>query len=184
MPTMVVSLPRATEFNQVLTLDLKFRPDEKPILYMIDMFSRLTLGDYVKDKRPENIAAKVIERWIGNGMGLPAMIHTDGGTEFRGIFHDVASILGVLLTATAGYAPYQNSLNERNHSTVDRTMVKYLRDNPKMDKRQCLWMACNAKNTLAMHNGFSSYQLVYGKNPQLPSNLNKPWYLILITQVQ
>ena len=40
----VVALPRATKFNEVVTLDLVISMKDKPILFMIDWHSRLTIG--------------------------------------------------------------------------------------------------------------------------------------------
>ena len=41
-----------------------------------------------------------------------------------------------------------------------------------MDPEVALAWAVNAKNCFPMNNGFSSFQLVFGKNPPLPSILN------------
>ena len=42
-------------------------------------------------------------------------------------------------------------------------------DFPKMDPSIALTWAVTAKNSYPMNGGFSSYQLVYGKNPKLPN---------------
>jgi hypothetical protein len=40
---------------------------------------------------------------------------------------------------------------------------------PKISLDVLLAWANTAKNSLQMHHGFSSYQLVFGKNPNLPN---------------
>ena len=45
----------------------------------------------------------------------------------------------------AGYSPWMNGPNERNHCGVDRCYEKVMRDNPTMDPEIALAWAVNAK---------------------------------------
>ena len=65
-----------------------------------------------------------------------------------------------------------NGLCERNHAITDRCLEKILHENPQTPLDVALAYACNAKNCLQMWNGFSSFQLVFGKNPRLPDVFN------------
>ena len=170
----VIAFPRATQVGQVLTLDLKIRTKKgkKDILYLIDGFSRLTLGELIPNKKPGTVAEVITRRWVGGGYGVPATLHSDNGGEFTGKdLINIAANFNANVTTTAGRTPYQNGLNERNHFTTDRMMEMILEDNPELDEEMALYWACNAKNCLQMYSGFSSYQLVFGTNPPLPSNL-------------
>ena len=168
----VVAFPRATRFNELLSLDLKLRHLKKPILYMIDTFSRLTLAEIIPNKKAMTVSEAIVRRWVGGGHGAPAGIHSDNGGEFTGSeLISVAENLNCTLTTTAGRTPFQNGINERGHAVVDRMMTIILEGNPQMSEEVALHWACNAKNCLQMYSGLSSYQLVYGKNPDLPSNL-------------
>ena len=69
----------------------------------------------------------------------------------------------------AGYAAWQNGLNERNHALVDRCFEKIMLDNPRMDPKIALAWAVTAKNSYLMHGGFSSLQFIFGKQPNLPN---------------
>ena len=60
-------------------------------------------------------------------------------------------------------------MNERNHCITDMIVEKMLVDQPKLSLDVALCWANMAKNSLQMHNGFSSYQLVFGSNPKLPN---------------
>ena len=53
-PSQNVSLPRASNFNEIVTLDLKDCKEGiyRYILYIVDMFSRLTVGALISDKNP------------------------------------------------------------------------------------------------------------------------------------
>ena len=44
-------------------------------------------------------------------------------------------------------------------------------DQPDMSLPKALYWVINAKNALKMWSGFSSYQLVFGRNPNMPSIL-------------
>ena len=74
------------------------------------------------------------------------------------------------MSSTAGYAPHQNGINERNHAINDQCMNKIKEDHPDMDDELILAHALFAKNCLRMTFGYSSLQLVFGQNPNLPNN--------------
>ena len=77
----VVALSRAQKFNDVLSLDLKFWRG-KIILYMIDHWSRLTVGCFISSKKPCEIVDAVWMHWISVGYGRPECVHSDAGGEF------------------------------------------------------------------------------------------------------
>ncbi|EZG43491.1 integrase core domain protein [Gregarina niphandrodes] len=53
---------------------------------------------------------------VVGALGIPFEVYTDGGTEFRGDFHDyVTSVLKVKHINAAPYLLRQNGLNESNH---------------------------------------------------------------------
>ena len=58
-----VVIPRATDFNSIVTLDLK-EIGKKYILWMVDAFSRMLAGVVLKDKKAETILEKLeLEGW-------------------------------------------------------------------------------------------------------------------------
>ena len=168
----VVAFSRATQVGQLLTLDLKIRHGKKPILYIIDGFSRLTLAEIIPNKYPRIVAEVLVRKWIGGGFPGPATLHSDNGGEFTGKdLISVAENINAMVTTTAGRTPYQNGQNERGHFVVDRKMELMIEETPELDEEIALYWACHAKNSLEMFSGFSSFQLVFGCNPSLPSNL-------------
>ena len=174
-PKPKVACPRATKFNEIVTLDLKdFKdPDNSQnryILYIIDMFTRMTVGVFIPDKHPETIANRILKHWVGAGFCLMQFLHSDLGGEFvNEVMTDVADYLNVRLTTTAASSPNMNGCNERNHATVDRIMSKMMDEDPSMSSDTALCWALNAKNSLENYMGFSPFQLVFGENPKLPS---------------
>lgn len=69
----------------------------------------------------------------------------------------------VRVKTAAAYLAWTTGLNKINHGVIDKTFDKVMFDNPAFDPEVALAWAVNAKNC-PMHNGFSSYQLVFGKN--------------------
>ena len=170
-PRPVVSLPAASEFNEVLTMDLKEVKVGrfKYILHLIDGFTRLTVSVFIENKNPQTIIHNVMKNWLLVGYGRPGRIWSDNGGEFNNeMMREMGEAIGCKLETGAGYAAWMNGLNERNHSVVDRCFAKIMKDDPKLDPTIALAWAVTAKNSFAMHGGFSSFQLVFGKEPKLP----------------
>ena len=76
--------------------------------------------------------------------------------------------LNIQVLNTAGQSPWQIGSCERNHAVVDRCFEKVLEDNPHAPIDMALVCAVNATNSLQMWSGYSSYQLVFGQNPNIP----------------
>ena len=168
-PRPVVALPMASRFNQKVAMDLK-QWEDRWILHLIDMFTRLTVSVFVQRKKPDEIINKIMTHWVGAGFGVMEGILTDNGGEFSSEeTREVCSVLNVVAATTAAQSPFQNGLCERVHSVTDMMLLKLRADNPNTDIDVLLCWACNARNSLQMWHGFSSYQLVFGQNPNLPN---------------
>ena len=77
-----VSPPMAHDFNETICMDLKiWHGTGKIILYTVDMFSRLTQAQVIRDKRPESVLKVLVDQWIKR-WGAPQQILVDNGTEF------------------------------------------------------------------------------------------------------
>ncbi|XP_057302644.1 uncharacterized protein LOC130636814 [Hydractinia symbiolongicarpus] len=173
-PRPVVSLPLATDFNQCVVMDLKEWVKSKIwLFYLIDTATRFTLATVIRSKLPSVIIDKTMQLWIGNGFGVPGRLLADNGGEFANEeYRDMCDNLNIEVLNTAACSPWQNGLCERNHAIVDDCLRKILDENPKLSLEVGLVWALNAKNSLHMNSGYSSCQLVFGRNPNLPSVLN------------
>ena len=110
-------------------------------------------------------------KWISI-FGVMNGLMSDNGGEFTGDeLKEVASILDVKLYTTAGYSAHQNGLCERVHGVIDHILLKLRSQYPSVDLNILLGWANMAKNSLHSHHGFSSHQLVFGVNPNLPNIL-------------
>ena len=76
-PRPKVGLPVANSFNEVVGLDLKVLSKTKGeyILWMVDLFSKMIKGVFIRNKRPETIINGIISSWVivdGAGVGFPS----------------------------------------------------------------------------------------------------------------
>jgi transposase InsO family protein/ribonuclease HI len=164
----VVALPMAKRFNQVVTMDLK-KWKKWWIVYFIDSHSRLCVARRIHRKFPYEVVQAFMAGWVGAGYGIPEEIMFDNGGEFTGEeIVEMSSVLNIKINTIASHSPFSNGLCERNHSVVDNMLEKLEFENPKMCFDDLLAWACTARNAMAMFNGYSPYQIVFGRNPTLP----------------
>ena len=172
IPRPKCSIPRVEGPNEILSIDLKewtMKGKKQYICYLIDMFSRLTSGSFIRNKNPDTIVDCILLNWVKH-YGLMKSIHSDIGGEFsNNLMEEVANKLGVELTTTAAYSPQQNGINERNHAVVDMMVTRMLASDKHLPPHIALAWALNAKNSLENQHGFSPFQLHIGTNPTLPS---------------
>ena len=69
-------------------------------------------------------------------------------------------------------SPFQNGLCERVHAITDMMLVKLEAEYGKTYSQILLSWANMVRNSLQMWNGYSSHQLVFGENPNLPNRMN------------
>ena len=76
-----VTLPKASSFNEVVTLNLK-EFGNKHVLWMIDRFSRFMVGKLLTNKKAETIMNALMDNWCMN-LGFPSYgFFVDNGGEF------------------------------------------------------------------------------------------------------
>ena len=166
-PLPVVSLPMAHEYNEKVAMDLK-QLKGRWILHMIDMWARYTVSVFINRKRPSDIIDAMMTHWIGK-FGVMKSVLTDNGGEFNSDeMRKVESILNIQVCTTAGESPFQNGLCERVHAVTNMMLTKLEDEQNGANSETLLCWANMARNCLQMWNGFSSHQLVFGTNPNLP----------------
>ena len=170
----VVSMNMAKEFNEVVAIDLKeYKKGDTYFLHMVDMATRFSKSCVARSKEPKEIVEKIIETWLGTGLGAPMKFLCDNGGEFaNNTFLDMCENMNIRVMHTAAHSPFSNGLCERNHAVIDEMVTKIMAEQPDLSLKVALAWAVNAKNCLQMVAGFSPYQLVYGRNPKLPCTLS------------
>ena len=172
-PKPVVGMPVATEFNEVVAMDLKM-VEGKWIFHLIDHVSRFSAASFVKTKSAEEIIEKIFQIWI-SVFGPPKKFLSDNGGEIvNEQFQTLCESFNITVLTTAAEAPWSNGLCER-HNAVLGDMLQKTYAEGKCNLNTALCWAIHAKNSLANVHGFSPYQLAIGYTPRLPSVLyNRP----------
>ena len=131
------------------------------------------MAEVLDSKAKDEIINAIIFKWVATGPGLPKKFLSDNGGEFNNAeYTNMCQNFNIVECKTAAESPWSNGLCERNHAVVDQMVNKMMDENPGTDLKTCLVWACHAKNCLQMHGGYSPYQLVFGRNPNLPSVLH------------
>ena len=165
---LVVAMLMAKDINDTVAMDLK------NLLYMIDVFSRFIMAKIIPRKKPEEVIDGVMEKWVSI-FGTPTRFLTDNGGEFSNEEMQLATNkLNIVHATTAAESPWQNELSKKNHATVDNILESLEKDYPKIPLQTLLLWACVAKNSMLMVQGFSPYQIMFGRNPKLPNIITDP----------
>ena len=136
-------------------------------------YIKLIKGKFIRDKKPATIINGIISTWIigdGSGPGHPRRgFWSDNGGEFLNEeVLEFASALNVSIKMTAGEAPWQNGVVERNHATADIVFEKILLDNPNLTLQEAVNHAAFSRNCEINSTRFSPMQLMTGQSPHFP----------------
>lgn len=169
-PKPAVGLPLATEFNQVVGVDLHTIKPGLYYMHMIDLFTRYSAACVIHNKLPSTIVNKFIQTWI-SVHGAPKSIISDNGGEFNNPdFRDMAENFNIGIKTTPAESPWSNGLPERHNRSLTEVAIK-VKEDTSCDWDTTISWAVSAKNSLSNVHGYSAHQLVYGANPNLPSVL-------------
>ena len=94
--------------------------------------------------------------------GPPQKVLSDNGGEFAN-----EAFININFQTTAAEAPWSNGLVEKHNGILGEAVAKIVEDTH-CSVEVALSCAVHAKNSLQNVHGFSSHQLVFGKNPDLP----------------
>ena len=163
-----VAIPKVTDFNQIVAIDLK-QIGSKYILWMVCSFTRFISGVVITNKRMETVVDALNNGWNWR-FGFPSIgFWADNGTEFRNDeLNEYASKFGFTVKFGPPYSPWSNGLNERNHYSADVTVSKMLEADKKMDLRTAVNMASWTHNTNVNFLGYEPMRLVTGKSVIFP----------------
>lgn len=95
----------------------------------------------------------------------------NGGELANADFLEMAEQLGIDLETTAAKPAWYNGVVKTQSFLIEDTLDKILADTS-INYDTAVARAINAKNSLQNINGYSSYRVVIGGNPQVPSALS------------
>ena len=163
-----VSLPMSTDFNELVAVDLHQLEERTWYLHVIDIFTRFSAGGIVRTKDASVVGDELIKSWISL-FGPPRKLFSDNGGEFANEhMAQLGQQFNFELLTTAAYAPWSNGICERHNMTLTE-IIKKVKSERNVNYETALAWALMAKNTMSNVTGYSSYQLVFGRNPNLPS---------------
>ena len=128
----------------------------------------------IKSKRKEVILRELFKMRI-TIFGYPKKFLMDNGGEFHNDeFHDYCENLSITIKTTAAESSWSNGLIERHNGIIGESVRKVMSDVNCSLELAFSW-AFSAKNYVQNVYGLSPNQLVFRRNPNLPSVLtNKP----------
>ena len=169
-PKPIVGFPNARVFNQTVAMDLKEYSKNVWFLHLIDLATRYSAAAVIRSKDKDVIAKKLCQIWIAI-FGSPHKFLSDNGGEFSNeVYRDLCENFNIFPATTAAESPWSNGTCERHNAVLSEAVTKTMVDT-KCDLETALAWALSAKNSLQSFYGFSPNQLVFGRNPNLPSVL-------------
>ena len=114
----VVAITKTFFLNDIVTIDLKEYGEgpRKYVMYAKDNFSRLTVLQFIADKKAETIGQFLLEKWI-SVFGRMQTLHSDrGGKLVNSEISRLAEYLDDKISNTTAY-----STNQKGSNIVNRT---------------------------------------------------------------
>ena len=163
----VVGLPLASNFNEIVGMDLHEIESNLWYLHIIDIFSRQSAAGIIMTKQADIVIEKSFVHWV-SVYGVPQTIMNDNGGEFNNEKFREICLMNISVKTSASYCPWSNGIVERANAIVTDAMRKIKYDQNVSWETALCW-AVYAKNCLNNVHGFISHQIVFGQNPNNPS---------------
>ena len=120
-PRPKVALSKANTINEVVSLDLKEKREQKcHILYCVDEFAGYIMAAVIRNKEPDTILKTLTRIGIREGPGQPSRgWFSDNGGEFRNsVMMEAADKLGLNIFLTAGNSPWSDGKKTKETITL------------------------------------------------------------------
>ena len=144
----------------------------KYILTAQDTFTSYSYAWPLKTKEAETVAKTFLEKWICI-YGTPSEIYSDQGTEFTAnVWKQLCKLLQINKKTTKPYSSWSNPV-ERFHRSLWQ-MLRIFMERESTDWVNHLSTACFAYNTKVRYDGYSPYELMFGRRCRLPVDLIIP----------
>ena len=162
-PRPIVSVDWATEFNEMIAIDLKLW-GRNYFIVMVDLATRFCTASVIGNKNPTTIVKAIFLSWIVI-FGPPLKMIMDNGGEFvNSEMRTLGEAFSIKMMTTAAESPWSNGTCERLNGILGKMVLKIL-DDVKCDVATALAWAVAARNSFYNFGGFSPNQLVFGKKP-------------------
>ena len=172
-------IPVAGAFDRVGVDVIKFPCSSQGKRYAIVFIDYLTKWPEVfatSDQTSVTIAQLLVEHVISRH-GVPAELLSDRGTAFLSrLMLDVYKLMGIHKSNTTAYHPQTDGLVERFHRTLTDMLAKSVQQGGKDWDLRLPYVLFAYRASPQTSTGESPFYLLYGRDPQLPSDsvLNMP----------
>ena len=143
----------------------------KHLLVAVDHFTKWCEVFPTKDQKASTVAPLLISK-IFSRFGPPVVLHSDQGRNFESVLmHEICDAMGITKTRTTAYHPQGDGQTERQNRTLQKMLSSFV--SSRQDDWD-LWVdsVVYAYNT-SLHEslGLSPYEVVFGRTPRLPFEL-------------
>ena len=106
-------------------------------------------------------------------MGLPNVITTDQGKEFRNQFNDaLMDELGIKHRLTSPYHPQANGLDERFNQTLVNALAKHVQDDRTLWDVSITTIVYSYNTSIHDSTRCSPFEVMFGRQGRLPVDIN------------
>ena len=144
----------------------------KHLLVVMDHFTKWCEVFPTQNQRASTVADILVNR-VFSRFGPPTIIHSDQGRNFESnLMQEVCSLMGIHKSRTTAYHPQCDGQVERQNRTLQEMLAAFVSEH-KDDWDTWVSLAVYAYNTSCHEStGFSPYELVFGRSPRTPLELD------------
>jgi len=144
----------------------------KHLLVVMDHFTKWCEVFPTQNQRASTVADILVNR-VFSRFGPPTIIHSDQGRNFESnLMQEVCSLMGIHKSRTTAYHPQCDGQVERQNHTLQEMLAAFVSEH-KDDWDSWVSLAVYAYNTSCHEStGFSPYELVFGRSPRTPLELD------------
>ena len=177
------AFPRVFSFNRIIGIDFMYISWEGKTLAFLNIVchgTNLQQVGWLKEYDGGSPSSKACwelfsQLWV-RPFGLPEVLISDGGGEFRYDFERCAEQAGILHVISDASSPWQNGRAERHGGWIKTRIEQEIQSGQSIiqtakELEMLIISLVSHKNRWFHRGGFSPYQLTFGANPRIPLEL-------------
>ncbi|XP_057303171.1 uncharacterized protein LOC130640668 [Hydractinia symbiolongicarpus] len=142
----LVSIPLASEFNQIVSMDLITYEQGIWILHLIDLFSRYSVACVRNSKKQVVMIDAIMTMWISYFGQLRRFLADNGGEFLNEDYPEMCEMFNIEEAKTAAETPLLNGICETHNTVVKEAVRKTMEDSNCSLETAVVW-AVSAKNS-------------------------------------
>ncbi|MCP4944720.1 MAG: transposase family protein, partial [Planctomycetaceae bacterium] len=140
------------------------------LLVIVDTLSKFVMACPMANEQAETVGAALVRCLMDSGVGFPERILSDNGPAFTSqLMAEMAATFGYKHSFTTAFHPAADGQTERMNRTLLAMLAKVCIENPLMWEDHLSWVLMGYNATPHSTTKFAPFQLLFGRNPNLPS---------------